>query len=85
MWSMCIYEPLRLQYVSVYFLHIGHSFMYLQYDYQNQEINIDKILCRPYSNFPKIFQIGKRSSERFNSGSHVAFGSHVSLVLFNLE
>lgn len=54
--------------------------MYLQYGYQNQEINIDTILCRPYSKFPKIFHIGKKSSERFNSGSHVAFGSYVSLV-----
>lgn len=79
-----MYEPLRLQYVSVYFLHIGHSFMYLQYGYQNQEINIDTIICRPYSNFPKIFHIGKKSSERFNSGSCVAFGSYVSLVFLGV-
>ena len=78
-----MYEPLRLQYVSVYFLHIGHSFMYLQYGYQNQEINIDIILYT-YSDLTSCLLI-LISDARSSPGIQISFSCCISAVSFNLE
>lgn len=45
---------LKLQCVSICFVYTGLVFTYPQYNYQSQEVNINKILYRLYSN---IFQL----------------------------
>lgn len=70
--------------MSVSIFYVQDILLHIHNNDQNQEINIDTVLCRPYSNFPNC-PYRKKSSARSNPGSCVAFSCHVSLVPFNLD